>query len=55
MILVSFSSVDDALFNDVNNYYSFSSESTENLPVRIFWDTRYRPELPKDLEKGAEL
>ena len=42
MILVSFPSVEDALFNDVNNYYIFSSKGTENPLFRFFWDTLYR-------------
>ena len=42
MILVSFSSAEDALSNDVKEYDSFSSQSTENLPFRFFeGDTRY--------------
>ena len=43
MILVSFLSVEDALhvFNDVNNYYIFSSKGTENPLFRFFWDYYY--------------
>ena len=42
MILVSFSSAEDALSNDVQKYDIFSSQGTENPPFRFFWDTRYR-------------
>ena len=42
MILVSFSSAEDALSNDVKIYNTFSSQGTENPPFRFFWDTRYR-------------
>ena len=41
MILVSFSSMEDAGFNDVKKYDTFRSQGTENQPFRIFWDTRY--------------
>ena len=41
MILVSFYSAEDALFNDVKQYDTFSSQSTENQPFRFFLDTRY--------------
>ena len=41
MILVSFSSAEDALSNDVKKYDIFSSQGTENPPFRFFWDTRY--------------
>ena len=41
MILISFSSAEDALFNDVKKYNTFSSQSTENQPFCFFWDTRY--------------
>ena len=41
MILVSFSSVEDALSNDVNKYDIFSSQGTENPLFHFFWDTRY--------------
>ena len=41
MILVSFSSAEDALSNNVNKYNTFSSQGTENPPFRFFWDTRY--------------
>ena len=40
-ILVSFSSVEDALFKEVKND-TFRSQGTENLLFRLFWDTRYR-------------
>ena len=36
MILVSFSSVEDALFNDVKKYDTFSSQGTENPPFLFF-------------------
>ena len=42
MILVSFSSAEDALSNDVNKYTTFRMQGTENPPFRFFWDTRYR-------------
>ena len=44
MILVSFSSAEDALSNEVEKYDIFSlqkMQSTENPPFRFFWDTRY--------------
>ena len=41
MVLVSFSSAEDALFNDVKKYNTFSSQGTENLSFRFFWDTQY--------------
>ena len=41
MILVSFSFAEDALFNDVSKYDTFSSQSTENQPFRFVWDTLY--------------
>ena len=41
MILVSFSSAEDALSNDVNKHNTFSSQDTENPPFRFFLDTRY--------------
>ena len=41
MILVSFSSAGDALCNDVKNHNTFSSQGTENPPIRFLWDTRY--------------
>ena len=39
MMLVSFSSAEDALFDSVKN--TFRSQGTENMPFRFFWDTRY--------------
>ena len=36
MILVSFSSAEDALSNDINKYNNFSSQGTENPPFRFF-------------------
>ena len=36
MILVSISSVEDALFYDINEYDIFSSQGTENPPFRFF-------------------
>ena len=42
MILVSFSSAEDALSNDVKIFKKISSQGTENRPFRLFWDTRYR-------------
>ena len=36
LILVSFSSAEDALFNDVNNSGTFISQGTENPPFRFF-------------------
>ena len=41
MILVSFSSAEDALSNDVKKYTTFRMQGTENPPFRFFWDTRY--------------
>ena len=41
MILVSFSSAEDALSNDVNKHNTFSSQGTENPSFRFFRDTRY--------------
>ena len=41
MILVSFSSAEDALSNNLNKYKFFSSQGTEHPPFRFFWDTRY--------------
>ena len=41
MILVLFSSVEDALFIDVKKYDTFRSHGTENLPFCFFGDTRY--------------
>ena len=49
MILVSFSSAEDALSNDVIICNTFSSQCTKNPPFRFFWDTRY-----KVLEEMAE-
>ena len=36
MILVSFSSAEDALSNCVKKYNTFSSQGTENLPFAFF-------------------
>ena len=36
MILVSFSSAENALTNDVEKYDTFSSRGTKNLPFRFF-------------------
>ena len=36
MTLVSFSSAEDALSNDVKKYETFRSQRTENLPFRFF-------------------
>ena len=36
MILLSFSSAEDALTNDVKEYDRFSLQGTENLPFRNF-------------------
>ena len=47
MILVSFSSAEDALSNDIK-YNTFSSQGTENPPFRtipLFWDTQYNNSL----------
>ena len=41
MILVSFSSGEDALSNDVKIYHTFSLQGTENPPFRFFLDTQY--------------
>ena len=45
MILVSFSSAEDALSNNVNKYNTFSSQGTENPPFRFLGDTRYNGSL----------
>ena len=50
MILVSFSSGEDALSNDVKIYHTFSSQGTENPPFRFFWDTRYTQGQVWDIE-----
>ena len=42
MILVSFSSGEYALSNDVQIYHTFSLQGTENPQFHFFWDTRYR-------------
>ena len=41
MFLVSFSSAEDALLNDVKKYDIFSLQITENQPFSILGDTRY--------------
>ena len=41
MILVSFSSAEDDLFNDVKIYDTFRSQGTENPPFLFLGDTRY--------------
>ena len=41
MIVVSFSSAEDALFNDVNND-TFRSQGTEHPLFRFLGDTRYK-------------
>ena len=46
MILVSFSSAEDALFNDVREYDTFRSQGTENPPFHFLGDTQYSA-LPK--------
>ena len=40
-ILVSFSSAEDVLSNDVKKYEIFGLQGTENPPFRFFWDTWY--------------
>ena len=40
-ILLSFSSAEDVLSNDVKIYDIFGLQGTENPPFRFFWDTRY--------------
>jgi len=47
MILVSFSSAEDALSNGIKIFLknTFRSQCTENLPFRFFWDTRYKPSI----------
>ena len=45
MIKASFSSAEDAPFNDVKINNTFSSQCTENPPFCFFWDTRYTVEL----------
>ena len=39
MILVSLSSAEDALYNDVQKYTTFRMQGTENPPFRFFGDT----------------
>ena len=39
MILVSFSSAEDALSNDVKKYTTFRMPGTENPPFRFFFGT----------------
>ena len=39
MILVSFSSAEDALSNDVKKYTTFRMQGTENPPFRVFFGT----------------
>ena len=41
MILVSFSSAEDVLSNDVKKYDIFGLQGTENPPFRFFRDTRW--------------
>ena len=41
MILVSFSSAEDALSKDVKIFNTFYSQCTKNPPFRFLWDTRY--------------
>ena len=41
MILVSISSAEDVLSNDVKQYDTFSSQGTENPSFCFFLDTRY--------------
>ena len=50
MILVSFSSAEDALFNDVKKYTIFRSQGTENLPLRFFLDTRYTASIQRGIK-----
>ena len=45
MILASFSSAEDALFNDVKNNDTFKSQGTENPLVRFLGDTRYNKQF----------
>ena len=42
MILVSFSSAEDALFNYVKKYDNFRSLGTKDPPFHFLGDTRYR-------------
>ena len=46
-ILVSFSSAEDVLSNDVKKCEIFGLQGTENLPFRFFWDTRYNKKPDK--------
>ena len=47
-ILVSISSAEDVLYNDVKKYEIFGQQGTENPPFRFFWgDTRFNK--PEDL------
>ena len=55
MILVSFSSVEDAVFNNKKNMTLLSR--VKNMPFRFFWDTRYSiqiTELYKSWHRWAE-
>ena len=45
-ILVSFSSAEDVVSNDVKKYEIFGLQGTENPPFRFFWDTRYKHHAP---------
>ena len=40
-ILISFSSAEDVLSNDVKKYDIFGLQGTENPLFRFFWDTQY--------------
>ena len=53
MILVSFSSWEDALSNDVKKYEIFGSQGNENPPFRFFGDTRYTCNCQQELNLDA--
>ena len=40
-ILVSITSAEVVLYNDVKKYEIFGRQGTEKPPFRFFWDTRY--------------
>ena len=55
MILVSFSSAEDTLFDDVKRYGTFKSQGAENLPFRFFWDTQYSCTQLKQITPTSSL
>ena len=55
MILVSFSSAENALSNDVNKYNNFSSQGTENPPFRFLFATRYIQDGPEEIDSPHDF